>query len=186
MKKPHNMARIIPSQKTLMTSMTKAHLLFLTLGLTLLSGCNWLPSPYKIDIQQGNVVNQESLNLLKPGMPKRKVRFIMGTPLINDSFHQDRWDYFYSLETKGKLQKTEHLTLYFKDDKLHKFSGDKYPQPKSEQSILKHQQETVVLVHPKIKKKGWFLRLLDKIGLGADEYDTDTDTRKTESTPHTH
>jgi outer membrane protein assembly factor BamE len=93
-------------------------LLFFSLSVVLFSGCSWLPNPYKLDIQQGNVVSQKSLNLLKPGMPKRKVRFIMGTPLINDGFHQDRWDYFYSLETEGKLQKTEHLTLYFKDDKL--------------------------------------------------------------------
>src|SRR3990170_4201353 len=65
---------------------------------TLLAGC---VSPYKIDVQQGNVVSQEMLEKLKPGMTKSQVRFALGTPLIADSFHPDRWDYFYSLKKGG-------------------------------------------------------------------------------------
>lgn len=152
----------------------------MSLNLGLFAGCGWLPNPYKIDIQQGNVISQESLNLLKPGTPKRKVRFIMGTPLIQDSFHQDRWDYAYRLETSGELQKTEHITLYFQGDKLQKITGDMHPQPESEKTVLQHQQETVVLVHPKVKEKGWFMRFLDRIGLGEDDYDV------TQKASHSH
>lgn len=166
--------------------MRKIRIILVSIGFTFFSGCSWFPSPYKIDVQQGNVISQESLNLLTPGMSSRKVRFVMGTPLIMDSFHQGRWDYFYSLETGGELQKTEHLSLYFENDKLHKIEGDMHPQPESEKTTLSHLQETIVLVHPKIKDKGWFLRLLDKIGLGEDEFDVTENARSTETTPHTH
>ena len=158
----------------------------MSINLSLLTGCGWLPSPYKIDVQQGNVINQESLNLLKPGIAKRKVRFIMGTPLIHDSFHQDRWDYAYSLETDGELQKTEHLTLYFQNDKLQKITGDMHPLPESERTLLQHQKETVVLVHPKIKEKGWFMRFLDRIGLGEDDYDVTRKAEQSGNAPHSH
>ena len=156
------------------------------LSISLLAGCSWFPSPHKIDVQQGNVISQESLNLLKPGMPKHKVRFIMGTPLINDSFHKDRWDYVYSFETGGTLQKTEQMTLYFQNDKLQKITGDMHPQPESDDTLLQHQKEIVVLVHPKIKEKGWFMKFLDKIGLGEDEYDVTSKSEQSGNTPHSH
>ena len=64
--------------------------------LLLLSGCSYIPTlPYKIDIQQGNVVTEEMVEKLKPGMSRSQVRFVLGTPLITDVFHADRWDYFY-------------------------------------------------------------------------------------------
>ncbi|MES2182255.1 MAG: outer membrane protein assembly factor BamE, partial [Pseudomonadota bacterium] len=53
--------------------------------------------PYKLDVQQGNVVTSKMLLQLRPGMTKSQVRFIMGTPLIQDSFHDKRWDYVYQL-----------------------------------------------------------------------------------------
>ena len=49
-------------------------------------------TPYRIEIQQGNFVSQEMVSQLKPGMSKDQVRFVLGTPLITDSFHADRWD----------------------------------------------------------------------------------------------
>jgi outer membrane protein assembly factor BamE len=166
--------------------MRKAFIILISFGYIFSTGCSWLPKPYKIDVQQGNVISQESLNLLKPGMPKRKVRFVMGTPLIIDGFHQNRWDYFYSLETGGELQKTEHLALYFQDDKLQKIEGDMRPREESEKTALQHQQETIVLIHPTIKEKSWFVKLLDKIGLGEDEYDVTGNTQSVDATPHTH
>jgi len=51
---------------------------------------------HKLDIQQGNVVTQEMVDKLRPGMTRAQVRYVLGTPLVTDSFHQDRWDYFYS------------------------------------------------------------------------------------------
>nr|VFJ88564.1 MAG: outer membrane protein assembly factor BamE [Candidatus Kentron sp. LFY] len=79
---------------------------------------------YKIDIQQGNLVTQEMLNKLKRGMDKRKVRFILGTPLIVSAFDRDRWDYVYSFQSGGGDRKQSKLSLFFKDGKLQHIKGD--------------------------------------------------------------
>jgi len=90
-----------------------------------LGGCNYLPKVYKLDIQQGNVVTQEMVDKLKPGMTRAQVRYVLGTPLVQDAFHQNRWDYFYSLKkgTDG-VAETRRLTLIFKDDVLQNVQGD--------------------------------------------------------------
>ncbi len=95
----------------------------LALGIT---ACSF-PGVYKLDIQQGNIVTQEMVNQLKPGMDKRQVRYIMGTPLLLDSFHEDRWDYFYSLKNNGEDYSQERLTLYFSNDQLVNMKGNFRP-----------------------------------------------------------
>ncbi|WP_299979515.1 outer membrane protein assembly factor BamE [uncultured Pseudoteredinibacter sp.] len=94
--------------------------------LVLVSACSYLkfPGVYSLDIQQGNIITQDMVDQLKPGMTKRQVRFVLGTPLIADTFTPDRWDYYYSLkDAKGKVAK-ERLTVFFEEDKLARFSGD--------------------------------------------------------------
>ena len=73
---------------------------------------------YRIDIQQGNVITQEMMDKLKPDMTKAQVRFVLGTPLIVDTFRNNRWDYFYMLHEKGKLINKQKLTIFFEDDRL--------------------------------------------------------------------
>lgn len=103
--------------------------LLLLLLLPLLPHCTYLPSiPYKIDIQQGNVVTEEMVARLKPGMTRSQVRFTLGTPLIMDVFHNDRWDYIYSLAPKGRITEERKLAVFFKDDRLFRIQGD-FPQP---------------------------------------------------------
>jgi outer membrane protein assembly factor BamE len=85
------------------------------------------PGVYRIDIAQGNIVTQEMIDQLKPGMTKRQVRFIMGTPLIIDTFEPERWDYFHSMNKKGKQESQERVSLYFENDKLVRFDGDFVP-----------------------------------------------------------
>lgn len=92
--------------------------------LTLLGGCVL----YKAEIQQGNVVNAEMLDNLKLGMTKRQVVFLLGTPLINDPFHAQRWDYFYSLSKGGGKPEQRCLTVYFKDDAVVSVEGDLAPE----------------------------------------------------------
>ena len=98
------------------------HMLFAAILALLLSGCL---SVYKVEIQQGNVVTQEMIDKLKPGMTPSQVRFVMGTPLIVDPFHQDRWDYYYYLrrsnETSGESQR---VTVVFKNDLLIAVQGN--------------------------------------------------------------
>ena len=80
---------------------------------------------HKLDIQQGNVVTQEMVDKLRPGMTRAQVRFVLGTPLVADSFHQDRWDYFYSYKkgAEGAVE-SRRVTLVFKDNILHSVQGD--------------------------------------------------------------
>lgn len=80
--------------------------------------------PYKLDVQQGNVVTSKMLLQLRPGMTKSQVRFIMGTPLIQDSFHGNRWDYAYQLREGGKLIEQRRVILDFQSDLLKTVRGD--------------------------------------------------------------
>lgn len=82
---------------------------------------------YRVDVQQGNVITQEMLAQLQPGMDKKKVGFIMGAPIIKDTFHNDRWDYIYTFQKGRKQPRKRHVTLFFKDDKLVKVAGDVTP-----------------------------------------------------------
>lgn len=106
----------------------------LFLALLLLGGCKQLSGipvptlpglgPHKIDIQQGNVVTQEMLEKLQPGMTRNQVRFVLGTPLIVDPFRNDRWDYVYTLNKKGERIEQRQLKVYFKDDRMDRYEGD--------------------------------------------------------------
>ena len=87
------------------------------------AGCGIL-SPYRIDIQQGNFVSQEMVAQLKPGMTKEQVRFVLGTPLVTDIFHTERWDYVYTLQRRGAPLQQRHLAVFFQDGKLARLDGD--------------------------------------------------------------
>ena len=87
----------------------------------------WVFSPYRPDIQQGNFVSQEMLAQLKAGQTKEQVRFILGSPLLTDMFHAERWDYpFYLARGNGELT-TSRVTVFFKDDKVERFEGGNLP-----------------------------------------------------------
>ncbi len=99
----------------------------------LMDGCGFggirlgFPGVYRIDIPQGNVITQEMVDKLQPGMTKRQVRFVMGTPLIIDTFNQERWDYLHSMDVKGSPRTQENLSLFFDKDALVRISGDYAP-----------------------------------------------------------
>jgi outer membrane protein assembly factor BamE len=82
---------------------------------------------YKIDIAQGNVVDQSMVDQLKPGMDKRQVRFIMGSPMLVDVFHKERWDYYYSLEPASEPKTEQIVSLLFENEKLAQLQGDFRP-----------------------------------------------------------
>ena len=88
-----------------------------------------LPSfkPYHLDVQQGNVVTSKMMLQLKPGMTKSQVRYVMGTPLLQDSFHQDRWDYLYQMNKGGQVIERRRVILEFKSDGLASVRGDVIP-----------------------------------------------------------
>jgi outer membrane protein assembly factor BamE len=96
--------------------------------LTLLAGCNlhW-PKVANVTVQQGNVITQEMIDRLKPGMTRRQVAFVMGEPVLRDAFNPDRWDYVYSVEVGGVVYQQLRMSLFFENDQLAKFSGDMAP-----------------------------------------------------------
>ncbi len=103
---------------------------FLILLAALCASCGTaLPTikPYKLDVQQGNVVTSKMLLQLRPSMTKSQVRFIMGTPLIQDSFHGNRWDYVYQMRESGKITEQRRVILDFENDVLKTVRGDVIP-----------------------------------------------------------
>src|ERR1700693_4004526 len=81
-------------------------------------------SPYRIDVQQANVVTQDMASKLKAGMTRSQVRFVLGSPLVTDMFHSDRWDYIYLMQRQGKTDERRRLTVIFDRDKLLRLEGD--------------------------------------------------------------
>lgn len=95
-------------------------------------------TPYRIEIQQGNFVSQEMVSQLKLGMSKDQVRFVLGTALIADSFHADRWDYVFRRQ-KVNSRELEHrsFTVFFEDGKLARIEGDVTPAARADASEVK-------------------------------------------------
>ena len=85
---------------------------------------SYIPFVYQIDVQQGNAVTQEMLAQLKPGMNRNQVRFVMGTPLVQDTFHTNRWDYLYTFQKGGGDRERRLITLVFEEDVLAYVEGD--------------------------------------------------------------
>ena len=96
---------------------------------SLVAGCTYVPliTPYKMDVQQGNVVTQEMVARLQPGMTRSQVRFTLGTPLVVDPFRADRWDYVYLYMKRGAVTEQRRIVVVFKDDKLERLEGDVVP-----------------------------------------------------------
>ena len=85
-------------------------------SLLVLNGCI---RSYLVEIQQGNVISAEQIEKIIPGTTRNEVRFILGTPLIEDPFHAERWDYFYSLDpAKGEVVTKYRLSVWFENDQV--------------------------------------------------------------------
>ncbi|MBU0501370.1 MAG: outer membrane protein assembly factor BamE [Gammaproteobacteria bacterium] len=144
----------------------------LTVGVLSLTGCMGNSDPvtdtlaqtpfmYKSEVQQGNVITQEQVNKLEPGMNKSQVRYIMGTPMLVDTFHQDRWDYLYTFRKDGRLREKKRVSLLFKDDLLVSIDGDLRPEPGGGST----EKETVVSVPDNRERTGIVSGALQAVGL---------------------
>ncbi len=115
--------------------MNKASPILAVLLAAALAGCNNnlgsldFPGVYKISITQGNVILQDMVDQLRPGMTRNQVIFVMGTPLVRDPFHQDRWDYVYNFQPGGGARTQERITIWFLDEELARVTGDFTPNP---------------------------------------------------------
>ena len=84
-------------------------------------------TPYKVEVVQGNFVSKEQVAALKPGMSRQQVREILGTSLLNDVFHANRWDYVFTIRRQGVDPQERHLTVFFNGELLDRFEGDEMP-----------------------------------------------------------
>lgn len=126
-----------------------------------------IPGVYRIDIQQGNVVEQQMLDRLEIGMERSKVRFIMGTPLLADPFNQDRWDYVYRLRRGSGEEVSQRVSLYFADDRLARVEGDLASEAIPEATAERIQTRVKVPKRP--PPKGFLERLTPDFLSGDDE-----------------
>ena len=125
-----------------------------------------LPFVHKIDVQQGNVITQEMVAQLRKGMEKKKVQFIMGTPIIVDTFNADRWDYIYTSQHRGGKVERRHVTLIFADEKLARVDGGVKPAA-GEIEIELHNDTTVDV--PKGRGRGMMARIKGTIPFTGDK-----------------
>ena len=96
--------------------------LFLLVSIVITS-CS-LPKTYEVVISQGHLVDQKMIDKLEVGMTESQVKFVMGTPLISDTFYPNRWDYFTSVTQGSKTYTEQKITLYFEDNKLARWDGE--------------------------------------------------------------
>lgn len=110
-----------------------------------LAGCAYLPAlpslpslrsgdsflgvvtPYRMDIVQGNVVTQELAARVQPGMSRAQIRDILGSPMLTDPFHADRWDYIFTIRRQGTAPQRRDVVAFFKDDKLERLEAKDLP-----------------------------------------------------------
>jgi len=156
--------------------MQKLLILITTIASLFLSSCasdpvvNRLPWVYRIDIQQGNVITQDTVNQLRPGMTKRQVQFIMGAPMLNDPFHAERWDYYYEYKpgSDGTGEATAAYTsLVFEEERLVHIGGTLIPE--AEPSAPPRRQTTVTVPPQDPEDLGVLTRLWRWIGFGESE-----------------
>ncbi len=102
---------------------------------------NNLPGVYTIPIQQGNIIEQSMIDQLRPGMTKRQVLYIMGSPMLDDVLHKNRWDYMYSDHPSGEERIQHQISLFFDNDQIVGIQGDFRP---SAVPVIKASEETTV------------------------------------------
>ncbi|AXS80550.1 outer membrane protein assembly factor BamE [Dechloromonas sp. HYN0024] len=159
--------------------MRRSRLLLVAASCALIAACSYKPSfinEYKIDIQQGNVLTQEMVAQLKPGQTRDQVRFLLGTPLVSDIFHHQRWDYIYRYKS-GKTGEVESrkLTVFFDGEgRLERVSGDIASGDSNELSAPVNKTRLVDLGSlspeqadkplPPREPPGYFRRFMDMLG----------------------
>ena len=88
---------------------------------------NNLPGVYTLEIQQGNIIDQSMIDQLRPNMNKRQVLYIMGSPMLDDVFDKNRWDYLYSAQPSGEDRVQKQVSLFFENDQIVGIQGDFRP-----------------------------------------------------------
>jgi outer membrane protein assembly factor BamE len=123
---------------------------------------------YRPEVQQGNVVTQEMMDRIRVGMDKRQVRYALGSPMLVDVFHQDRWDYVYTMGRGSTPSEIKHSSLIFENDRLASIEGDLQPRPVAERPEPKKEVLVEVPDHESVDRP-FFERALSTVGIGDDD-----------------
>ena len=144
--------------------------------MTALSACTSVPriiNEYKIDVQQGNVLTQEMVAQLRPGLTKDQVRFILGSPVLTDMFHANRWDYVYRLQKgSGEIEMRKFSTFFDVNGKLARVSGDVQATQAADASVVSESRLREIdlgsiaadSVAPPVEEKGFFGKMMESVG----------------------
>lgn len=157
--------------------MISSRFFVVVLAALLLGACSNVPrivTEYRIDVQQGNVLTQEAVSQLRPGLTRDQVRYVLGTPMLVDMFHADRWDYVYTLQ-KGSTREIERrrFTVFFDaDGKLYKVAGDVVADQNGGSEAVPDEKSRVIDLGsisadtpaPAPEEKGFFGRMMEKVG----------------------
>lgn len=138
-----------------------------------------LPGIYRVNIQQGNVIEQQMLDRLEPGMDKYQVQFILGTPAIVDPFHTNQWEYVFTMSEKGDARQQRHIRVYFEDGRLAYVDGDVDVSTRDGTGVGR-QARTVEV--PLQDEPGFFRKLLNAIPFVGDTNPAGRDTTSTDTT----
>lgn len=122
-----------------------------------------LPFVFKLTVQQGNILTQDLVNQVQPGMSKRQVRFVLGTPMLVDVFHENRWDYL-TLQTRGRQTlESKRISLFFENDQLARIEGDMKPDPGATKPPPG--RETLTSIPDYQSDEGVFTKTLRRVGI---------------------
>ncbi|WP_456380943.1 outer membrane protein assembly factor BamE [Thiolapillus sp.] len=143
-----------------------------------------LPFVYRPQIIQGNLITQDNVNQLRPGMHKKQVQLVMGTALIQDIFHDNRWDYYYGMGI-GHIELEKRLTLYFEDDLLVRIVGDYQPLPPIQgEGALKNQETIISVPDWQPPRRTLFEEVLNVVGLEDEDAEADQEAVEEEIQEH--
>lgn len=154
-------------------------------GSLLLSSCSYilnnLPGVYTIDIHQGNIIDQSMIDQLRPNMTERQVLYILGSPMLVDTFHQKRWDYLYSSQPSGEDREQKRVSILFNEDnQVVGIQGDFRP---STEVVAKPSVETTVDVPKREVELTMWQKITGLFGFGDidDSPKRDPDSKPTDS-----
>lgn len=164
-----------PIEISFILRMISARLAVVALAMLALGACSSVPrivTEYRMDVQQGNVLTQDMVAQLRPGLTREQVRFILGTPILVDMFHADRWDYLYRLQKgrNGEVE-TRRFTVFFDGEgKLYRVAGDVVAAQGGEETVPDEKSRVIDLgsvaagTAAPPEERGFFGRMMEKIG----------------------
>ena len=140
-------------------TMTMAAMTLLATGCTKIPEVP-VPGLYRVDIRQGNALEDTALSRLEVGMPQSRVLHLLGSPAVDDVFHPDRWDYLYSFAPAGEERDRRRFSLHFEDGKLVRIDGEL---PSVAEAVAEPKSARVILVPPRPPEKGLLRRALRRV-----------------------